>query len=262
MSSTIVTCYYKIKSKKTHDLYDIYINNLFNNLNPLSNIVIFTSDDLVDYLKQKIINNKNFKIIVKNFENIELFNKYKHIWDSQYEMDLQKDNGRGIECYVIWNSKLNFVKEVIDINPFNSDKFIWMDIGLIRNNTYMEFLKTFPNYENISKNKIDISLLNIFEKNNLFFQDEIYFSGAIFGGGIDIFKIFIEKYYNKFDDYVNNNKFIGCDQQIISSVFIENKQLINPINCYNKGDITLENSKIIKKLFHLDYWFYLVYVYS
>ena len=36
-----------------------------------------------------------------------------------------------------------------------------------------------------------------------------------------------ELYYKKFDEYLENDQFIGCDQQIISSVYLENKELFN-----------------------------------
>ena len=80
-----------------------------------------------------------------------------------------------------------------------------------------------------------------------FFQDDIHFSGAIYGGGVNAFEKFIKLYYNKFDEYLKNEKFIGCDQQIISSVFLENDELINTV-------FTYEQNK--------DPWFYLINYYS
>jgi hypothetical protein len=247
MSCSIISCYYKIKSKRSHDNYDNYINNLFNSINKNVNFVLFTSKDLEEYflIKTKLLT--NVKVIVKEFDNIELLNNYLNIWESHYKMDLQKNTGRGIECYVLWNSKLNFIKEAIQLNYFNSDKFIWMDIGMIRNNEYIEYLNNFPNYENISNDKIDIILLRNFNnQNQKFFQDEIHFSGASFGGHKNIFDKFISLYYNKFDEYIANNKFIGCDQQIISSVYLENRNLFNPIKPIGKTDP----------------WFYLICFYS
>lgn len=247
MSITVVSCYYKIKSKRSHDCYDIYIDNLFNNINTDVNFVVFTSKDLENYLLDKTKLLKNIKIIVKEFEEIELLRKYENIWENQYNLDFKKDVGRGIECYVLWNSKLNFVKESIQHNFFNSDKFIWMDIGMIRNNDYLEDLKKFPQYDSVSNEKIDIVLLSNFtDPNQKFFQDEVHFSGAMYGGGINAFTELIELYYKKFDEYLVNNKFIGCDQQVISSVYLENMNLINPITAVG----------------YTDPWFYLVHTYS
>lgn len=246
MSCSIISCYYKIKSKRSHSIYDNYISNLFTNIDRNANFILFTSKDLEEYFlrKTKLLN--NVKIIIKEFDEIELFNQYKDIWDNQYQIDKQKNTGRGIECYVLWNSKLNFIKEAIQFNYFNSDKFIWMDIGMIRNNDYIGYLNNYPKYENISNDKIDIILLKNFDNpNQKFFQDEIHIGGT-YGGQKDTFTKFIDLYYKKFNEYVANNKFIGCDQQIISSVYLENMNLFNPI----------------KPICKTDPWFYLIKYYS
>jgi len=51
MSSTVVSCYYKIKSKHSHNQYDKWINNFLQNIH--CNLIIFTSPDLKEYLLQK-----------------------------------------------------------------------------------------------------------------------------------------------------------------------------------------------------------------
>lgn len=247
MSVTIVSCYYKIKSKRSHDHYDNYINKLFNNINKNINYILFTNKDSEEYFLTKTKLLFNIKIIIKEFNEIPLLNQYKNIWNNQYQMDLQKNTGRGIECYILWNSKLNFIKESIENNYFNSTKFIWMDIGMIRNTDYINSLINFPQFNNISDEKIDIVLLKKFTNlTQKYFQDEIHFSGAMYGGSINSFNNFINLYYKKFHEYVINNKFIGCDQQIISSVYLENINLFNPIN----------------PISNTDPWFYLINYYS
>ncbi len=51
----------------------------------------------------------------------------------------------------------------------------------------------------------------------------------MFGGHIDTILKINDLYYKCFNHYVENNKFIGCDQQIISSVCVKNINLFNPI---------------------------------
>lgn len=253
---TIVTCYYKIKSKRTHECYVNYINNFFNNIS--ANIVVYTSKEDSKLLSK--FQNDKIKIVIKEFNQIELYKKYSNIMKKQYEMDNQKNTGRTYQCYILWNSKLDFLKEAIETNPFNSDKFMWLDIGSIRTQDTIDILKTFPTYENISKNKIDIVYLKkIDNQNQKFFQDEIHF-GGLYGGGIEPILKFHELFYKKFQEYVNNNRFIGCDQQIISSVYLENKDLFNAINPH--CDNLTENNKLIPIKMNIDVWFYLIYYYS
>lgn len=243
-TATIVTCYYNVPSKRTFEEYNIYIINLL--LNVYCNIIIFTSNDLFNYFNSYLQHNNRIYIIVKDFDDLELYQKYIHIWDFQYFIDKQK-NFRSKFCYIIWNSKLKFLKEAIELNPFHSNKFIWNDIGTIRDSKNMHLLKNYPIYEKISNNKIDIILINDILENKKFFCDEIHFSGAIFGSGINTILKFHDLYYQKFDEYLLNNQFIGCDQQIISSVYLENKELFHIIKPNNEK--------------HCE-WFYLNYYYS
>ena len=153
-SVTIVSCYYKVKSKHSHKNYNEWIHNFLHNLR--NNIIIFTSENLLDYLKDVGKHNSNMLIIKKNFAEIEILKKY-NIWNYQHKLDSQK-NIRTKECYIIWNSKMNFVKEAIELNPFNSDKFVWTDIGCLRDKRYCKLISNYPLYKNISSDKLDIVL--------------------------------------------------------------------------------------------------------
>ena len=256
-SVTVVTAYYKVPSKRSHGEYDTFINNFLNNIK--CNLIIFTSSDLVKYFKYKIKDKLNIILIIKEFDELEIYKKYNNIWESQYLMDNQK-NIRTKFCYIIWNSKLNFIKEAIELNYFNSDKFIWNDIGCIRNSEYIDLLDNYPVYDNISNKKIDIILLNnSIDSSQKYFQDKIHFSGGLFGGNIENMLKFHKLYYYKFDEYLKNNQFIGCDQQIICSVYLENKDLFNAINPY------IDNINESNKYIPCNYsnkWFYIFYYYS
>jgi hypothetical protein len=241
-SATIVSCYYKIKSKHQHSKYNEWIYNFLYYLR--NNIIIFTSEDLVDYLKKIGKYNTKMMIIIKNFEDIDIFKQY-NIWDHQYEIDTQK-NIRTKECYIIWNSKMNFLNEAIKLNPFQSDKFVWTDIGCLRDPRYCNYIRNYPLYKNISNNKLDIVLIKPFiNKNQLVFQNELHLAGAIFGSSKETLQKIIPLYYYYFNEYVKNNLFIGCDQQILSTLFTQHKDLFNLI---------IPNKKCINEWFYL--WFY------
>ena len=250
---TIVTCYYKISSKRPHDHYVKYIDYFLGNLSSNVNLVLFTSSDMVGFFNKYTEVKPNIRVVIKEFEQIPLYIKYLNIWENQYRMDNQKNTKRTWKCYVIWNSKINFVTEAIDLNLFGtiSNKYVWVDIGCVRDIYHGELVKNFPNVSKISENKLDIILLGgeFKNPNQKFFRDEIHFAGAIFGGTDNMFKKFSELYYKKFDEYLENNQFIGCDQQIISSVYLENKDLFN-------GIITP-----LRKINKIDPWFYLLVYY-
>jgi hypothetical protein len=246
MSVTLVSCYYKIKSKSSIENYRKWIDNFFTNIK--SNLIIFTNKESRIYL-ETYLTDKVF-IIEKDFEEFEIFKQYPNIWEQQYEMDCSKYCGRTKYCYMIWNSKINMVNEAIKINPFSSNKFIWNDIGNIRKQNIGIDLSKYPIYDKISNEKIDIAYLRPFNKNDMnrqYFKDEVHFSGSIIAGSIEIWKKFHKLYYDIFKKYIDNNQFIGCDQQIISSCYIENQEIFHLI-------YPIENK--------YDEWFYLYQYYS
>jgi hypothetical protein len=248
-SVTVVSCYYKVPSKHPHEQYNLWINNLLKSIE--GNMIIYTSTDLVNYLEKICLKNKslNVKIKVIELEELEIKRKYPDIWDIQYSLDPQ-NKIRTKECYIIWNSKLHFIKDAIQINPFNSNKFIWMDIGCVRDDISRYLLKNFPIYGNISCQKVDISLINPFSNKDLqkiYFFNEIHLSGAIFGGTKQNLLLLHDLFYSIFDNYIKENKFVGCDQQILSSCYVYNKELFNLL--------TNKNS-------NFNDWFYLLYEYS
>ena len=267
-STTLVTCYYKVKSKHTFNDYALWIKNLL--LSIQCNIIIFTSADQVKWINSLIQTNVNLeisttntnanntsagsvKIIVKELQDLEIVRKYPDIWAMQYMKDPARDI-RTKECYMIWNSKLALVRDAIELNPFGSDKFVWNDIGSLREsrfifNNYMNFMH-YPRYENISRNKIDIVLINGFSNpTQKIFQNETHLSGALFGGGSDALIRLIELFYKNFDMYLKNGYFIGCDQQILATCYLQQSDLFNLV-------IPDYSDRVIDK------WFYLYYHYS
>lgn len=263
LSATLVTCYYKVKSKHTFNEYELWIKNLL--LTIKCNIIIFTSAEMADWLTQLALMNRNqsdmsynssvgnIKVIIKELQDLEIIRKYPDIWDMQYMKDPTRDI-RTKECYMIWNSKLALVREAIQLNPFGSDKFVWNDIGSLRdvrfiNENNVKILQ-YPRYENISRDKIDIVLIDKFNiPNQKIFQNETHLSGAIFGGGRDAFMKLIDLFYQNFDMYLKNGHFIGCDQQILATCYSQAPELFNLV-------IPNPNDRPIDK------WFYLYHHYS
>jgi hypothetical protein len=255
MSCTIVSCYYQLnQSKHTHDEYDIWIKNLLLNLVG-TNIIIFVGQKEKEYIQQITQQNATIKclLIIKELEDLPLSKKYgADFWRWQENIDPQLLKiGRGQDCYKLWNSKFHFLKEAINLNPFGSDKFIWNDIGNVRDPAIINhcLLKSYPNELAISSDKLDIVLLRGFnDPAQLFFQHEVHFSGSMFGGKKEILLEMCDLFYLYFDIYVGKKLFIGCDQQILATVFLKNPDKFNCILPVKSNDI--------------DVWFYLYKFYT
>jgi len=230
--ATIVTCYYVLENAKhSQTEYNEWIKNLLYNINV--NLLLFTCKKDRPYL-ESILNTcssqLNYKIVEKELMDMDIVKKYPTIWEEQERIDPNKKCGRKSGCYIIWNSKMALLQEVIKSNPFNTEYFIWNDIGNVRDSRILPYLKTYPLVDNISKTKMDIIILRGFSNpSQLFFQDEVHFSGSMFGGHRDVLLELSRSYYELFHTYIENKKFIGCDQQIMASLHLKYPQFINPI---------------------------------
>lgn len=256
--TTFVTCYYKVPSKHSHSKYEEWIKNFLSFYH--GNLVLFTTSDLLP-LFNSIPTNASIHYIIKELNEIDIIKKYNHIWEEQEVFDKAHfpPHSRGTrtkECYKIWNSKLSFLKHAIEINPFNSQNFVWNDIGNVRNIQLYDIIKCMPIDDTISKNRIDITYIgrNLDElpiNRFVAFQNQCIFSGSIFGSSSKTILQIYELYYQMFDYYLNNNLFIGCDQQIWASLYCKYPHLFNVIDT---------NKYILPQT--VDKWFALHYVYS
>jgi hypothetical protein len=247
---TVVTAYYCVKSKHEPKQYHAWINNLLLRVGRNCKMVIFTSPDLVEYMNamcKKNVLDASFTVISMEMKEFKLLKRYPmKTWIQQYAMDPQKSCGRTIECYLIWNSKLMFLKEAMERNIYGSDKYIWIDIGSCRTTTMTSNesneLEHFPRYENVSNDdKVDIVLLRPYsleEMKQVIFYNTVHLSGAMFGGNIKAITRLYEIFYKALDVYLCGKCFAGCDQQILSTCCVHNPEIFNIIiPDSKKGDV-------------------------
>lgn len=252
-SVTVVTAYYRIKSKHNAQTYDEWIRNLLLNVGDSCKMVIFTSPELLTYLNLMCKKNKKgaeFTVISIPIKDFKIVQEYPpDVWSHQYSLDPQKACGRTIECYLIWNSKLWFIKQAMERNIYRSDKYVWIDIGSFRNNNpsvCASILEKFPSYDRVSTDKIDITLIRPYlphEMNQKIFFNSLHL-GGMFGGGVHAIHQLYELFYDSLHLYLSKKHFAGCDQQILSTCYMRNPKLFNLVTKKNPHDVW-------------DVWFYL-----
>ncbi len=252
-SLTIVTCFYSIKSKFEKDKYYEWMSNMLENI-VNANMVIYTDNDNYDRIRE-IREKKNLmdrtKIIVK---------KTNEFYVEKYRKDFIMNNIRNkylpnisYELHMIWNEKVNFVKQTIESKFFDSEYYCWCDIGYFRcnkDNIRREEIKNFPNNEKIkklNKNKIYYGLVNNDDKYMRILEDIVNNKTEIPGNQVSIaggfFILHKNKidywyniYYKKLEEYFINKKLIKDDQIIIVDCILnkENRNDFELIQNYDK----------------------------
>lgn len=249
---TVVTSYYEIRSKFSNKQYWKWIENFC--IIPC-HLVIFTSADLVE--KFKILRSDfigKTTVISLKFEDLyhyQYIEKYREYYNRDYNKSHSPD------LYVIWAEKVKFIMRAIQLNPFKSSKFVWCDIGCVREEKFINTLTYFPVAEKITGNKMNFLLLKKFTEqeyknaeSGILGQQygQIRFGGGIQGADIETW----EKYNNLWDlmlqKYFKADRFAGQDQCIIGSIYLENPDLFYAIT--------------VSKDYIDNEWFYLLHYWS
>lgn len=223
---TLVTAYYNVPSKSKHEAYMSWIRN-FMQLEDF--MVIFTSADLVDELKQRrahALDRTTFHVM--DLHETPFATQYsKEFWQSQLEMDPEKDIHRSYEVFWIWLSKTWFVQEAIRTNPYGHQIFAWVDIGAFRTTEFVG--KVFLRHTNLIhydamlltswKNNVDqIAKLALEQSNGwITSHDHVYQIGGFQVGYAHTFQKFHAAFLETFDAFVKRGYFVGEDQYILQT---------------------------------------------
>ena len=238
---TLVSAYYIMKSKFTVSKYETWIKNF---MTIKSNKLIFTDSNSIKHIKKYDTCNTQYIILdINDF----LVSKYDSQWPLHHQMDHEKNHS--IDLYKIWAEKSNFLLHAINKNLYNTDYFVWCDIGCFRNPKRMKEFQYWPQSKNI-KNIVFLQLKDFTknEKQNIYtlderFRKEVRIGGGIIAGNIKNIKKWHTLYYNNMDEFFKHNIFAGKDQNIYGFTILQNPDLITLVKP--------------PKNYKYDVWFYL-----
>lgn len=256
---TLVSAFYNFPKKKTtNDNYDIWIKNFLENTDAY--MVIYTdSQETAEYLHKYRINfAEKTKIYIQDVKELYCYQFYDY-----WTKDLNRDHEKAYHnqnLYIIWNEKTMFMYKTFLANPFNTDFYAWIDIGMVRKIDYIKLLQSFPSskrLEKLKKDKVYILLINLFttQEINSAVPSEIFrYKDRVGGGMILCHKNMIEKwtneYYNMLNSFMENDLFAGKDQSIMANIFVKYRQEL----------IELVIAKDLNVMDNI--WFYMLYFLS
>jgi hypothetical protein len=143
--STMVTAFYPEAIENTATKSIEFLLNL-----PID-LVLFTNKENYDLVK-KLRGNLPITIITK-----ELPDFYHYKYKSHFERFNKKGSvSKPVEQNILKNEKVKLVNEAINLNPYNTNYFIWIDIEEVLNNKNY-ITKNFPNTKYIWPSKIALN---------------------------------------------------------------------------------------------------------
>ena len=155
-NTTIISAYYRISSKHSHEEYLAWMKNF---LSLKDCMVLFCSPETCNTMQSLRPSSYPALIFPRPMESFLMSRLLSDVeWAQQEHMDkekvflnmffrfisyflpqhLQQDTrpGHNRLLYKVWNEKTNMMKIVADINPFSSSYFVWLDIGAVRHSRF------------------------------------------------------------------------------------------------------------------------------
>ena len=235
--ATVVSAYFRIPSKFPQEFYLHWIKNFLEHIP--CHLVFYTDPELVplftswrgQYMDRTVF-------IPFNLDDAEAYKKYgRAFWDAELEKDTEYDWQTGTthiynpRLYAIWYEKKEFVLKTIAANPFNHEKFLWCDAGGFRITSWFDALQEFPNPDMIHSTKFVIINIKPFTDSELSsfpdFSKLDRIGAGYLAGSAHTWKRFSEKYDNMIKIYKEKGFFIGKEQNIMASMYIEDPEFFD-----------------------------------
>ena len=189
-----------------------------------------------------------------NKETIEIVKKYRHHLPTFYveyriqdfitnkyknKMLTHPIHCPSVELNMIWNEKIFLIQKALEINPFSSDFFFWVDAGICKYRMNPPPSISFPNINKLHtlpKDKFIYSSSNYYNELNV--KTDMYYH-HISGTSYIIHKNIIDKFVKIYENYLNtliNKDNIWTDQVILTHIFKDHKELFYNV-CHGYGEI-------------------------
>jgi hypothetical protein len=226
---TIVTAYFRLKSKYPAKKYEgPWLRNF---MSLQDNLVIFTQTDMVEKIKSLRSHALDRTVIISmDLSDLPLGQMGAKFWQRQLDMDPERLNHQSYQLFWVWLSKSWFVLQAINLNLFQSDFFMWSDIGCFRHTMY-NHVKLIENPEFagetilwMAHHKPNPPPYPIW--NDKLGQPQYFFhSGSQAAGKKTAWRSFHEQYAHTLDVFVRSGLFIGEDQCVLQATCQRNPLL-------------------------------------
>ena len=221
---TVVTAYYQIKSKYSVEKYDTWMKNF---LKIPFNLVVYTDNQSAPKI-QKDRGDLPIKMVIKDFNQLYHY-KFYDKYQKMYADDVNQKHSP--ELYIVWADKVKFVNDAIEKNYYNSDFFVWCDIGTMRFPEYQN--PNFPQTKYMLHNKVSFAILKSFDteerKNKLMKNDVVRAAGNIQIGDRTSWKLYNIIWDKTVSQMMSANIDTSNDQRVMGNIALRYPELIDMV---------------------------------
>lgn len=129
--NTIVSAYFRASSKYSAEHYNEWMRNF---LSLQDHMVIFTHEEMFAAIAAGRAHAPERTVIVRmRLEDLPFARLYDAaFWEDQLRRDPERDVHKSYQLFWIWLSKSWWVNAAIELDFFDSDLFVWSDLGSFR----------------------------------------------------------------------------------------------------------------------------------
>ena len=222
---TCVSGYWKVKNK--HNNYDDWFDKTLMINCPY---IFFSDKETITFIKKYRKNLPTFYIEM----NLDEFETYKY----KDKMITHPIHCPSIELNLIWNEKIFLIKRALEINPYLSDFFIWVDAGICSYRINSPPKKIFPDENKLKKlpnDKFIFCSSNTYNPNYVLPNNYYHSVSGTFILHKNIIKDFTKLYEKYLDKLLDKNN-IWTDQVILTHMFKDKNDLFFKL-CEGYGSI-------------------------
>ena len=228
MTLTCVSGYWSIKNK-----HDNKFETWFNNTLKINCPYVFFSDKETIEIIKKYRGNLPTHYIECDIKDFNTY-KFKDV------MVTHPVHCPSIELNLIWNEKIFLIQKAIELNPFKTEYFMWMDAGMSSFRNRMPPPIPFPNIKNLNnlpKDKFIYSSSHNFTYNEKFIKGQYHLHHHVSGTYL-FHKNIINKLVDIYKKYLNliDENDIWTDQVIWTLIYRDKKELFYKL-CDNYATI-------------------------
>lgn len=231
---TVVSAYYTIPSKFPPAQYISWIKDF---LSIPCQLIFFTQPDLIPLLTSLRPPELLAQTLFVELPWDELDAPNKVDWHSQWLKDPESAI-HSPELYAIWYAKKEFVLRAATLSPWGLDNshYLWCDAGSCRVDSWLPILQNpqtaFPREDRFPANDNFFLLeINPFtneerSRQTILGPSKDHIGGGFLGGTLVAWQKWSTTYDEMLNRYLEKGLFVGKDQIIMSSIVLENPELI------------------------------------
>ncbi|CAF1122195.1 unnamed protein product [Adineta steineri] len=237
-STTVVIVYFPLnKSKHSKTQYQSWLQNLLGFCQ--SPIIIYTSIEYQPILQHLRRNNSlRTHFIVEYNSPLEMppIKKLVPIFEQQYPSDPERAY-HSVELYAVWCAKPFILNRSVELNPFQTKYFLYIDAGAFRSSNYR--FQSWPYEPSIhsilANNRLLLGMISPLPRQfcplsytinkGLIRRDLI--QAGLMGGTADAIHWWTSVFYETIDISVSKNFFIGKEQNLMNAIALTYPHQIN-----------------------------------